>query len=178
MPKNDDPVDEVTADELMGLDDGSAPRPVGADLASALDDAEEERLHPILTNAEFRAAQKKAQDRVDKENRAAAMKAVEEQTVEKIRGKAGLITGDPVKDELVEIYLDLYEGADHIMLSGIRYDHGRVHKVPRHVAATLQEIAARGHNHQTELDGKGLAARPGRQGNTQISAKTLAVSVH
>ena len=45
------------------------------------------------------------------------------------------------------------------------------------VADTLREIAARGQNHQTELDGKGIQARHTRQGNTAISAKTLAVSV-
>lgn len=148
----------------------------GPDLASALEDADEVRLHPILTNAEFRAAQKKAEDRIAKENRAAAMKAVEEATVEAIRGKAGLITGDLVRDELVDVYLDLYEGSDHIMLSGTRYDHGRLHTVPRHVADTLREIASRGHNHQNELDGKGIAARPARQVGTVISAKTLAVT--
>ena len=174
MPKNTDEP-EITAEDLLDLDDGSAPRPVN--LADALDDAEP-RLHPILTNAEFRAAEAKAHARIVKEQKAAAMKAVEEATLESVRGKAGLVTGDVIKDELVDLYLDLYEGSDHIMLSGIRYDHGRVHTVPRHVADTLREIAARGHNHQTELDGKGIQARQTRQGNTSISAKTLAVSVH
>lgn len=175
MPKNPDDEPEITAEDLLDLDDGTAPRPV-ADLAAALDDAEEMRLHPILTNAEFKAAQAKAHKKIDAEKRAAAMKAVEEQTLEAVRGKAGLITGDAVKDELVDLYLDLYEGSDHVMLSGVRYDHGRVHTVPRHVADTLREIASRGHNHQTELDGKNIAARQGRQGNTTINARTGAVS--
>lgn len=175
MPKNHDDEPEITAEDLLDMDDGTAPRPA-ADLAAALDDAEEVRLHPILTNAEFKAAQAKAHKKIDAEKRAAAMKAVEEQTLEAVRGKAGLITGDPGKDELIEIYLDLYEGSDHVMLSGVRYDHGRVHTVPRHVADTLREIASRGHNHQNELDGKGLSARPARQVGTILNARTGAVS--
>ena len=176
MPKNDDPVDDVTAEDMLDLDDGSAPRPP-ADLMAAMDDAEEARLHPLLTNAEFRAAEKKAKDRLLKEQKTAAMAAVEKETLEAIRGREGLVTGDAAKDELIDVHLDLYEGADHIMLSGVRYDHGRTRRVPRHIADTLREIAARGHNHQTELDGKGIAGRQTRQGNTTLNARTGAVQV-
>lgn len=173
MPTKDDtPEVEVTAEDLLGVDDGSAPRPV--DLAAALDaeDAvEEPRLHPILTNEEFRAAQKKAMERVDKETRAAAMKRVEDETVERIRGKAGQITNDPVKDEMVELMLDLPEYMPSLSINGVQYLHGAPYRVPRHVAETLREMQNRGWNHQNELDGKNMAERSRLQPRNTIMGR-------
>lgn len=166
MPKNDEP----TAADLLDLDDKDAPRPV--DLAAALDDAEEERLHPILTNAEFRAAQEKAHTRIAKEAREAAMKAVEETTLEDVRGKAGLVTGDAVKDEQVQIHLDLPEYMGSLNLNGVQYLHNGTYKVPRHVADSLREMVYRGHQHQNELDGKNIAERSRLTPRDTILAKT------
>lgn len=164
MPKDND---EPTAEDLMGLGSDDVPQPPAADLASAIEN-EEGRLHPILSNAEFRAAEKKALDRILKEDKTAAAKQVEDEMVEKVRGKKGLVTGNPILDELVDITLDLAEYADHIKINGTIYMHGGTYTVPRHVANTLREMQSRGHDHQTELDGKGRAEKMRKPHNTVI----------
>lgn len=169
MPKPTDDEPEITAEDLLDLDDGSAPRPV-LDLADALAD-DEPRLHPILSNKEYRAAEAKALARMEKEDKTAAAKLVEEALIEKVRGKRGLVTGNPILDEQVEIHLDLAEFADRLVINGTTYMHGGTYTVPRHVANSLREMQTRGWNHQTELDGKGLADRYRNPYNTLIDKK-------
>lgn len=158
---------EVTAADLLDLDDETAPRPPAVTLADALEDSEG-RLHPILSNAEFRAAEQKALDRLLKEDKTAAAKAVEDELIEKIRGKKGLVTGNPALDEPVEITLDLAEYTDHLKINGTIYMHLGTYTVPRHVANTLREMQSRSHNHQTELDGKGISEKMRKPHNTLI----------
>lgn len=169
MATKDEPI--VTAESL--LDDGSAPRPPSEDLMAALTDVGdgEVRLHPVLSNVEFRAAEAKALARIDKEDKAAAMKAVEEEMIEKIRGKKGMLTGNAIMDEMVEIHLDLAEFAADIRINGVIYPHGGTFTVPRHVANTMREIQSRGHIHQNELDGKGIADRYRLPYNTLIDKR-------
>ena len=158
--------------DLLDEDDGAAPRPV-ADLSDALEAAEDEsvRLHPILSNKEYRAAEAKALARIEREDKATAAKMVEEALVEKVRGKKGLVTGNPILDEQVEIHLDLAEYTDRITINGVSYMHNGTYTVPRHVANTLREMQSRTWIHQNELDGKGIADRYRLPYNTLIDKK-------
>lgn len=172
--KDDKP---LSASDMLG--DG----PHDADLEAAIVAEAGEELepgidpnHPILTVQEQRDAMAKARARVTAEDKKAAIKAFEEQATEQIRGKKGLRTGDPVKDELVSISLDLAEHSNAIVLNGNAYWHGQTYEVPRHVADTLREIQSRGWNHQLELDGKGLSERYRTPHNTVLSAKTGVVN--
>lgn len=168
MPKTPDDEPEVTEAELLeDFDDGSAPRPP-ADLAVAME-SPEGRLHPILSNEEFRAAEAKAVARMVKEDKTAAAKAVEEEMIEKVRGKRGLVTGNSTLDELVEIHMDLAEYTDHIRINNTIYMHGATYTVPRHVADSMREMQSRTHVHQMELDGKSTSDRFRVPHNTLVS---------
>lgn len=174
MPSKDDK--PLSAADMLGEDP-----PTNLEAAIAAEEAAEEfepgidPNHPILTVQEQREAMAKGRARVTAEDRKAAMKAFEDQAVEMIRGKKGLTTGDPVKDELVSISLDLAEHSNAIVLNGNAYWHGQTYEVPRHVADTIREIQSRGWNHQLELDGKGLSERYRAPHNTVFNAKTGAV---
>jgi hypothetical protein len=113
--------------------------------------------HPILSIQDQREAIAAAKKRVQTDTRKEAMKALQDAAYEKERGREGMRTGDPVKDELVWVTLDLAEHSDRIVLNGTIYLHGHTYQVPRHVADTMREIQARGHEHQNTLDGKGIA---------------------
>lgn len=178
MPKDQDEERELTAAELLEMDDASAPRPP-ADLAAALDAAEaddEERLHPILTNKEFREAQAKARKQLSAEERKKAFDEVVKAEIEKQRGPAGLLTGKPELDEMVDYTIDLPEFAASVVINGQAYWHGQTYKIPRHVANTLSEQVHRARNHQLEIDGKGLGERLKVEKKPIVSAKTLAVT--
>jgi hypothetical protein len=181
MPTKDDKTPltaaEMLADDpntaaVVQIDEDPAPAETLADAVAAED---EPRLHPILTNAEVREAQEKAHKRVAADSKKEAMKAVEEAAYLKERGSPNLRTGDPVRDELVDIALDLAEHSDRITLNGMSYMHGQTYTVPRHIADTLREIQSRGHDHQTDLDGKGLAERMRKPRATVFNAKSGAV---
>lgn len=128
---------------------------------------EEVRLHPVLTNAEFLAAQESGRKKFEDERKKAALKAVSDQALADLRYESNLRTGDGVKDEMVDVTIDLAEHSDNIKLDGRQYWHGRTYPVPRHVADTLRDIMARGWNHQDEVDGKNLADR--HRANRQIA---------
>ncbi len=165
MPDEPNLLDDDDVAEAMDALDAPA-----ADLSAALDEAEV-RLHPILSNAEYRAAEAKAMARMQKEDKAAAAKMVEEALIEQVRGKKGLVTGNPILDEQVEIHLDLAEYTDRLVINGVIYMHGATYTVPRHVANTLREMQSRTWLHQNELDGKGIADRFRNPHNTLVSPK-------
>jgi len=177
MPAKDDNDAKLRA-EMLGTDD-APPLPQAdeqVDLEAAIDAAEpEERLHPILTNAEFRAAQEKARKRVEEDARKEALKHVEQATYDEMRGKSGIRTGDPAKDELVSILLDLPEFTDRIVINGFAYLHANTYTIPRHVADSLREIQSRAWDHQYEIDGKSMRDRARAPRNTIFNARTGAV---
>jgi hypothetical protein len=127
-----------------------------ADDAPALDDDGTARQHPILTNAELKAAKEKARAKVEADRKRAAMKAVEDAETSRLREEEGLTTGDGVKDQIVMITLNLAQHSQNITVNGRAYWHGQTYKVPRHVADSLREMQARGWRHQDEIDGKSL----------------------
>lgn len=129
-------------------------------------------FHPILSLEEQRKAREVARAAVLEEKRSQAFNAMVAQEREKLLGREGLRTGDAVRDQEVTLTLDLAEHSDRIVLNGTTYLHGHTYpKLPRHVADTLREIQSRGHNHQNEIDGKGLAERFRRPHNTVVDTR-------
>lgn len=170
MPK-DEP--ELTAAEMLGLDDAAAPRPP-ADLAAALaaTDEAEERLHPILSNEKVRELQAKARDQIMKEKEKAAEADFLLGEKQRLAREEGLVTGNGIKDEPVTISLDLAEHSDRIVINMVPYWHGHTYTVPRHLADTLREMQSRGHDHQNQVEGKSIADRFRRPHNTVFNGKT------
>lgn len=169
---------EPTAEDLLRDDTAEGEKLTDLEAAVAADDARPEGdnegldpHHPILSLDEQRAARDVARKQVMEEKRQQAMAALIQAEKEKLLGKEGLRTGDPVRDQEVTITLDLAEHSDRIVLNGVTYMHGHTFKVPRHVADTLREIQARGHNHQNEIDGKGIADRFRRPHNTVVDTR-------
>lgn len=116
-------------------------------------------FHPILTVDEQRDAIAAAHKRVDADAKKEAKKALEQSIYDAQRGKTGLRTGNPSLDELVTCTLDLAEHSDCLRINGHQFWHGHTYTVPRHVAASLREMQQRGHHHQADLDGKGMAEK-------------------
>jgi cell division septum initiation protein DivIVA len=116
-------------------------------------------FHAILTVDEQREAIAAAHKRVSKDAKADAKKMLEQQIYDAERGKTGLRTGNPMLDELVTCTLDLAEHSDCIRINGHQFWHGHTYTVPRHVANSLREMQQRGHHHQADIDGKGIAEK-------------------
>lgn len=162
---NDDseaPVEEIAtpgpAEETPAR--ASRTRKKAAEAAPPAEDLDEDgtpRLHPILTNAELRAAQASARSKVEADRKAAAAKAVKDAEIERLKREEGLVTGSGPKDEMVSILIDLAEHSNRIVINQQAYHHGHRYTVPRHVADTLRDIMARGWEHQDEIDGKSKA---------------------
>ena len=130
--------------------------------------------HPILSVEEQKRAIIKAHERVKETKRQAALKALEEQEQQRLLGKTGKSIGDPMKDELVSITIDLPEFAPSIIVNSEPYYHGQTYTVQRHIADSLREQQARSWNHQNEIEGKGIADRFRRPHNRIISGKAAA----
>lgn len=143
--------------------------PLAALAAEVAASEEEKRLHPILSNEEVAAARERGRARAQELVRKQAMKAIEEEALRDAQHEAGLVTGETVKDELVNITLDLAPHQPYIGLNSKRYYHAYPYAVPRHVADTLREIQARGWQHQDEIDGKDLSEHYRRALNTGLS---------
>lgn len=165
MPKELTPEEKAAAELLGGgptmADALGAEGPHEAPLAA----------HPLLSPAEVAAAMAKARESVEAKRRDAAIKSVIKAETERLEREEGLVTGDGVKDEMVTLHLDLAEHSSRITLSGTPYWHGHTYTVPRHVADTLREIQSRGHDHQSEIEGKNPADRFRRPRNTIIDTR-------
>jgi len=148
---------------------------IEAEVGEAVTAKEEPRLHPILTNDEYRAAIERAKKRVEEDAKKEALKHVEAQAYDEMRGKRGIRTGDPQKDELVEITMDLPEFTDRITINGFVYFHTKTYTVPRHIADSLRDIQWRAWLHDNEINGKGIADRGRLPRNTIFNAKSGAV---
>lgn len=133
-------------------------------------EADEERLHPILTNSEVLAARADAKTKVLKAQKDAAKKALIEAETQRLMIEEGLVTGDGAKDEMVTIALDLAEYTDRITINGVPYYHGHTYTVPRHVADGLRETQARTQGHQNQIEGKGFQDLFRRPHLTMLSA--------
>jgi hypothetical protein len=104
------------------------------------------RLHPILTNEQYHAAQEKARKRVTDEAIKAAMSEVEAKTYEEARLAAGFVIDGPAMD-IVHFTVNLPDPKINSCLGPINgahvYWHGRTYQLPRHVANSLAEMQFR-----------------------------------
>lgn len=162
---------DIKPEDLLGDTDAGLDKMLAE---TAHDEGDNEGIdpnHPLLTVEDQRAARDLARKKVLEEKRDAAFDALVKAERERLLGKEGLRTGDPTKDEMVHVTLDLAEHSDRIVINGATYMHGQTYKLPRHVADTLREIQSRGHNHQNEIDGKGIADRFRRPHNTVVDTR-------
>lgn len=142
----------------------------------------EDRLHPILTNADVREAQANARKKVDDDRRKAAMKDVEKRESVRLRMEEGLTSGIDYLDEMVDVTMDLPPWAPFISVNGSSpgqggrvYHHNRTYSVPRHIANSLNETMYNMRRQVDRDDGKDLAQSYARKYNTTISERTGAV---
>ena len=113
--------------------------------------------HPVLSDQEVSDAKAAARAAVDKERKAAAIKQVVSEETARLQREEGLVSGDPVKDEMVRVTIDLPEYSASIRINGEDFYHSHTYTLPRHVANSLREIMQRAWLHQEEIDGKTLA---------------------
>ena len=110
MGDGEKPVEDMAAVTKIGAPVAEDPAPKKAKASkveAAIEEADaEERLHPILSNDEFRAAQAAARKALDDERKKAARKAVLETETQRLREEEGMVAGG-AKDERVRIALDL-----------------------------------------------------------------------
>ena len=115
---------------------------------------EEDRKHPVLSNAEYDAAVAEAKKRLDDAERKAARERLIADSMDAIRRERNALTGQIDLDEPVMITVDVAEYTDRIIIDGKQYFHGSTYTVPRHTAQTLNEVMFRSYMHQAQLDGK------------------------
>lgn len=97
-----------------------------------------QQLKPVLTDDEIAEIKAKARKQLDDERKKAAKKSLLEQELERLRMEEGMVTGG-AGDQMVNIRIDLYEGAQSIVVNMRPYWHGKTYTVPRHVANSLRE---------------------------------------
>jgi hypothetical protein len=170
----DEPDDEVTADELFAGDAPETPVKKTRAKKAAPVEEDEPRLHPILSNADFRLAQEAARKSIDKERRLAAMQAVKTMELNRLRIEEGLTSGVAEDDALVDILIDLPEWAPNINnnFGQTAYWHGRSYTVSTAVARSLNEQMFRAWRHEDQLDGKSRSQMLHRKRETTISERT------
>lgn len=142
-----------------------------------------EEAQGLLTEEEIAALREQAKSEVLAERKKLAEAAVLAELKAQERAELGVMTGDEAKDQIVWIFIDLPEYANHILLDGRAFFHGQDYPVPSHQAAYLMEMSQRAHDHQNEVDGKGtMSLRKNKTGiiernaGTALSMKTRAVS--
>jgi hypothetical protein len=118
---------------------------------------QEERLHPLLSNAEVEEIRAEARAKLEKERLAAAKKSLLAEETERLRMEEGLVTGGP-SDEMVEITIVLAQHSDRLLINMRPYWHGRTYRVPRHVANSMREMMFRGERHESEIKGNSMAS--------------------
>lgn len=143
------------------------PLDIDAQLAAA---AAAEGKHDILSPKEIADAKAKARATVEKARKESAIKLLIEEETVRLQREEGLISGDPVADELVKITIDLPEHAANLTINGTPFWHTFTYEVQRHVANSLREQMARAWAHQHEIDGKSLTQHYQMTRETVLSA--------
>ncbi|HEY1858664.1 hypothetical protein [Acidocella sp.] len=157
-----------------------APKP-----ETKIEAAAEERLHPILTNDEVRAAQAKARKKIDDERRKLAAKMVEEQETRRLQEEENLRPDDDPGGEMVTIQIDLApyasfgttngKGLPGMSLDGRRFWQGQIVTVKRRVADSIRDIMYRTWQHEHSLKGEPLIQFYQSQRLTEVNARSGAV---
>lgn len=123
-----------------------------------------------LTAKDIAEAKAKALDTLQKDKRATAIKKLIADETERLKMVEGMVSGDPVADERVNITIDLPEFSANITINMEAYWHGQTYNVPRHVANTLREIQQRTWLHLHEIEGKTLTQSKSMVRDTVLSA--------
>lgn len=111
----------------------------------------------LLSEEEKAEIRQQAIDDVIAEKRKDAKKTLLEQEKARLSGRSGLKTGDPIKDELVTIEINIPEFCPYLWINmphGQKYFHGSRYQVPRHVAGTLGEMQSRAWDHERDIHGQ------------------------
>jgi hypothetical protein len=137
------------------------PKPVKTAAAPAKQEAAtaakpEKRLHPILSNEEVHAARAKARKKIEDEQKAFALAAIEKEELTRLRTEEFVTVGG-VEDELVHITIDLPDFGDCLKTNMKPYWHGQTYLVTRDVARDLAWRMQSMWQHQLlQIDGKKL----------------------
>lgn len=116
----------------------------------------EKRLHPLLSNDEVLAARDKARKKIEDEQKAFALAAIEKAELTRLREEEFVVVGG-VEDELVHITIDLPEFGGALYTNMKPYYHGHTYTVARHVARDLCWRMQSMWQHQLlQIDGKKL----------------------
>ena len=147
---------------------------------------EEPRLHPILSNEDFRAAQGKARERIERDRKAAAMKDVEAREVERLKLEDGFSSGIAENDEIVDVTIDvpgwavISGTATGLLINGPAggraYHHGHSYAVPRHIAVSLRESMFNMWRVDNQVEGRDIRQSMMQKRNTLINARSGAVA--
>jgi hypothetical protein len=141
-------MEEDDIDARLAAAENAAPK------ATRARKVEEVRVHPVLTNAEVEEAIAEAKKRLDAAERKAARDKLIAESMDQIRRERNALTGQVDLDEEVTVTIDVAEYTDRIILDGEQFFHGQTYKLPRHKAATVNEMMFRSYMHQAQLDGK------------------------
>lgn len=123
----------------------------------------------------------KAAKMVAEERKRALEAQALEAALEEIRGKEGLVIGDPVEDEIVNITINLADGAcgrspngnelNGIRVNGREYQQGKTYPVQRHVARSLMEAMWRTWVHEHGITDKPWSDFYRKPRHTMVSAR-------
>lgn len=124
-----------------------------------LSDADKARIRAKVVKA-IAADRKKALER-----------QLEAQIEEELRGKEGMLTGDPEEDRIVNVMIDVGENTDRIVVNGKAYFHGVSYELPIHMARSLQEIMFRSQMHEHGITDKPLSSFYQKPRHTVVSRR-------
>lgn len=101
----------------------------------------------MLTDDEKAQLRAKARERVEQERRDAAMDIFLQQEIELAR-RAYIPS-----QEMKLLFLNMAGHSDRIMIDGVVYFHGQTYEVPKSLYDVLNEVVARGWDHEDEIGG-------------------------
>lgn len=130
----------------------------------------------ILTPEDMAAIRAEALDKIKTKQRGAARKeALQKATIELERQAREADMQGAAKGDLVDVHIDLAQYAPNIRLDGRAFEHGRMYRVTRKVAAVLAEQMQRSWQHQDSLSGANENAYR-RPRNATMSMRTGATT--
>jgi hypothetical protein len=130
---------------------------------------QDDHQHPLLTDKEIAEAKSRARAKLSKEQKDAALKAVETAELDRLRFEEFQTVGGP-ENEMVNITIDLPTFAANLMTNWRAYWHGVTYTLPRHIANDLAYRMQCAWQHQyREIDGKKQAEFYQRKRETVLS---------
>lgn len=128
-------------------------------------------FHKILTNAQFRAAQKVALEELEEERRKEATKVVVKAEKDRLAREQGLVVGGELQEpETIVINLVDPDINSCLMVNGEPFWHGQAYTRPRHFCNSLREMMNRLERYTArEIRGEKLSEFYMRGRATQLS---------